>query len=101
MFFRRMWLFSPKAEAQTRPHTVQLDPCRLGGGGLRCSCLRSAGFRGAGPGPPTMLMCLVIYATCACHLVIFSEKRLFVERYYLIRSAKQQQAISLEEYLIL
>jgi len=24
---RRMWLFSPKAETQTRLHTVQADPC--------------------------------------------------------------------------
>ena len=26
---RRMWLLSPKTEAQTRPHTVQADPCRV------------------------------------------------------------------------
>jgi len=45
-----------------------------------------------------MLMCLVIYATCACHLVIFSEKRLFVERYYI---GRPNSSISLEEYLIL
>ena len=38
---RRMWLLFPKAGAQTRPHTVQADPCRLvvGGGGLRWWCL--------------------------------------------------------------
>jgi len=41
---RRMWLRSPKAEAQTRPaHTVQTDPCRVvvGCGWLRCWCLRA------------------------------------------------------------
>jgi len=40
---RRMKLLSPKAEAQTRPRTVQTGPCRLvvGGGGLRCRCLRT------------------------------------------------------------
>jgi len=40
---RRMWLLSPKAEAQTRPHTVQADPCRVvvGCGWLRCWCLRA------------------------------------------------------------
>ena len=40
-FCRRMWLLSPKAEAQTRPHTVQADPCRIvvGCGWLRCWCL--------------------------------------------------------------
>jgi len=35
------------------------------------------GARAQGPhqkGPPTMFMCLAICATCACHLVIFSEK---------------------------
>ena len=37
---RRMWLLSPKAETQTRPQTVQADPCRLGGG-LRCWFLRT------------------------------------------------------------
>ena len=38
---RRMWLLSPKAEEQTRPHTVQADPCRVvvGCGWLRCWCL--------------------------------------------------------------
>jgi len=38
----RMWALSPKVEAQTRPHTVQADPCRVvvGGGWLRCWCLR-------------------------------------------------------------
>jgi len=40
---RRMWLLSPKAEAQTRPHTVKVDPCRVivGCGWLRCWCLRA------------------------------------------------------------
>jgi len=40
---RRMWLLSPKAEAQTRPHTVQADPCRVvvGCGWLCCWCLRA------------------------------------------------------------
>ena len=40
---RRMWLLSPKAEAQTRPHTVQADPCRvvIGCGWLRWWCLRA------------------------------------------------------------
>jgi len=40
---RRMWLLSPKTEAQTRPHTVQADPCRVvvGCGWLRCWCLRA------------------------------------------------------------
>ena len=35
---RRMWLLSPKAEAQTRPHTAQADPCHVvvGCGWLRC-----------------------------------------------------------------
>ena len=39
---QRMWFLNPKAVAQTRPHTVQADPCRvvIGGGGLRCCCLR-------------------------------------------------------------
>jgi len=43
---RRMWLLSPKAEAQIRPHiclqcTVQAYPCCVvvGGGWLRCWCL--------------------------------------------------------------
>jgi len=37
-----MWLLSPKAEAQTRLHTVLADPCRVafGDGGLCCWCLR-------------------------------------------------------------
>jgi len=47
----------------------------------------SAGFRGAkGPAPtapiklpPTMLMCLAICATCACHLVVFNEESLYVD----------------------
>jgi len=40
---RRMWLLSPKAKAQTRPHTIQADPCRVvvGCGWLRCWCLRA------------------------------------------------------------
>jgi len=40
---RRMWLLSLKVEAQTWPHTVQADPCRVvvGGGWLRCWCLRA------------------------------------------------------------
>ena len=40
---RHMWLLSPKAEAPTRPHTVQVDPCRVvvGCGWLRCWCLRA------------------------------------------------------------
>ena len=40
---RRMWLLSPKAEAQTRPHTVKADPCGVvvGCGWLRCWCLRA------------------------------------------------------------
>jgi len=35
---RRMWLLSQKTEAQTRPHAVHADPCRVvvGGGWLRC-----------------------------------------------------------------
>jgi len=43
----------------------------------------SAGFRRGpkepGPRGPTMVMCLAICATCTCHLVIFSEKILFVD----------------------
>jgi len=38
---------------------------------------------------PTMFMCLVICATCACHLVIFSEECLFTDASN-YRSAKQQ-----------
>jgi len=53
----------------------------------------SAGFRGRpkglGPRAPTMFMCLAICATCACHLVAFSEKSLFVDAIN-YRSAKQQ-----------
>ena len=33
---RRMWLLSPKAEAQTWPHTVQADPCHVVVG---CGCV--------------------------------------------------------------
>ena len=38
-----MWLLSPKAEAQTWPHTVQADPWRVvvGCGWVRCWCLRA------------------------------------------------------------
>jgi len=48
----------------------------------------SAGFRGDPRGPglgpppkraPTMFMSSAIYATYACHLVVFSEKSLFVD----------------------
>ena len=50
---------------------------------IKTTILCSAGFRGRprgpGPGPPTMFMCLVICATCACHLIIFSEETLFVD----------------------
>jgi len=41
--------------------------------------LRAAPDLGGGAGPPTMFMCLAIYATCMCHIVIFSEKSLFVD----------------------
>jgi len=36
-----------------------------------------------------MFMCLVIRATCACHLVIFSEESLFIDPIN-YRSAQQQ-----------
>jgi len=44
---------------------------------------------------PTMFMCLAICATCACHLVIFSEKSLFVNAINLIiyRSAQQSKRV--------
>jgi len=48
--------------------------------------------RAQGPPPkraPTMFMFLAICATCACHLVVFSEKSLFVDAIN-YRSAKQQ-----------
>jgi len=54
------------------------------------------GAQGAGPkaphqrGPPTMFVCLAICATCGCHLVIFSEKSMFVDAINYYRSAKQQ-----------
>jgi len=40
---RRMWFLSPKAEAQTRPHTVQVYPrcVVVGCGWLHCWCLRA------------------------------------------------------------
>ena len=49
-------------------------------------------------GPPTMLTCLAIRATYVCHIVIFSEKSLFVD---VIIIGQPNSSISLEEYLIL
>jgi len=46
-----------------------------------------------------MFMCLVICATCACHLVIFREGSLFVDAIKYI--GQSDGSISLEEYLIL
>jgi len=45
------------------------------------------GGEARGPGAPAMFTCLAISTTCACHLVIFSEKSWFVDA---SRSAKQQ-----------
>jgi len=49
-------------------------------------------------GPPTMLICLAIRATYACHIVIFSDKSLFVDVTII---SQPKSSISLEEYLIL
>jgi len=46
-----------------------------------------------------MFMCLAICATCACHLVFFSGKSLFVDAVNII--GRPNSSISLEEYLIL
>jgi len=55
--------------------------------------LRAAPDLGGGAGPPTMFMCLAIYATCMCHIVIFSEKSLFVDAII----GQPNSSISLEE----
>jgi len=54
-------------------------------------------------GPPTIFMCLALYATCACHLVIFSKKSLFVDaiNYRPADKYRPDSSISLEYYLIL
>jgi len=44
-----------------------------------------------------MFMFLAICATCACHLVIFSEESLFIDA---IIIGRPNSSISLEEYLI-
>jgi len=46
-----------------------------------------------------MFVCLAICAKCACHLVIFGEKSLFVDAINYI--GRPNSSISLEEYLIL
>jgi len=48
----------------------------------------SAGFR-EGTRAPTMFMCLAICATCACHLVVFTEESLLVDAIN-YRSARRQ-----------
>jgi len=50
---------------------------------------------GGAKGPPTMFLCL---AKCACHLVVFSEKSVFVDAFNYI--GRPNSSISLEEYLI-
>ena len=57
------------------------------------SCQNSCHYYSApdleGPRTPTMFMCLAICATCACHLVMLSEKSLF-ETLLIYRSAQRQ-----------
>jgi len=40
---------------------------------------KRSGFRASHQSGPTMLMCLGVCVTCACHSAIFSEKSLFVD----------------------